>query len=68
MGQSRATITIPSPTQRRASRLASAACRIRATDRGGRQHVVRTRSVNGKVAVVDYSVERAGRVPNVEVP
>jgi len=43
-----------------------AACRIRATDRGGRQHVVRTRSVNGKAAVVDRSVKRLGLVPYVE--
>ena len=51
----KATITIQSPTQRRASRSASAACRIRATDRGGRQHVVRTRSISGKdrFAVID---------------
>ena len=43
-----------------------AACRIRVTDRGGRQHVVRTRSVNGKAAVVDRSVIRLGLVPYVE--
>ncbi len=61
-----ATITIQSPTQRRASRSASAACRIRATGRGGRQHVVRTRSINGKGAVVDRSVIRLGVVPYVE--
>ena len=66
MRRPKATITIRSPTQRRASRSASAACRIRATDRGGRQHVVRTRSVNGKAAVVDRSVKRLGLVPYVE--
>ena len=56
----KAIITIPSPTQRRASRPASAACQIRDTDRGGRQHVVRTGSVNGKAVVVDRSVKRLG--------
>ena len=63
MGRLTATITIPSPTRRRANRSASAACRIRATDRGGRQHVVRTRSVHGKGAVVDRAVKRLGLVP-----
>ncbi len=66
MGQPKATITIPSPTQRRASRSASAACRIRAIGRGGRQNVVRTRSVSEKAAVVDRSVKRFGLVPYVE--
>ena len=53
MGLSKATITIRSPTQRKASRSASAGCRIRATDLGGRRHVVRTRSVNGNATVVE---------------
>ena len=66
MRRPKATIIIQLPTQRRASRSASAACRIRATGRGGRQHVVRTRSVNGKGAVVDRSVKRLGLVPYVE--
>ena len=34
--------------------------------RGGRQHVVRTRSVNAKAAVVDRSVKHLGLVPYVE--
>ena len=50
MGQPKATITIRSPTRRRASRSASAACRIRATDRGGRRHAARTRNASGTAA------------------
>ena len=33
---------------------------------GGRQHVVRTRRVNGKAAVVDRSDKRLGLVPYIE--
>ena len=61
MGQPRATITTQSPTRRRASRSASAACRIRATDRGGRRHAVRTRTrANGGNQVCDRSNVRTG--------
>ena len=66
MGQPKAIITIRSPTQRRASRSASVVCRIRAIDRGGRQHVVRTRSLNGKAVVVDRAVKRLRLDPHVE--
>ena len=48
-----ATIIIQSPTRRRANQSASDVCRIRATDRGGRQHVVKIRHVNGKAALID---------------
>jgi hypothetical protein len=45
------TITTPWPTRPRARSPGSAACQIRATDRGVRRHAVKTRSANGKEVV-----------------
>ena len=52
MRSPRATITTPLPTRRRESQSASAACRIRATDRGGGRPAARTRSPDGTAAVL----------------
>jgi len=60
MGQPRVTITIRSPTQRRASRSASGACRIRATDldEGRRGARIKKGREKAKVPRRDYSQYR----------
>ena len=64
MRQAKATITIRSPTRRRASRPASAGCRIKGCSTGAEDGTSSGHDVgNGKAAVVDRSLKRLGLVP-----